>query len=70
MGEKSGSSPGSGSRMNNPDNISESLETLFWFKILKFFDVDPGSGINVPDPQHCKQITKRTGVQERQLVKR
>jgi hypothetical protein len=28
--------------MNNPDNISESLETIFWVKILKFFDVDPG----------------------------
>jgi hypothetical protein len=52
--------------MNNPDHISESLETIVWVKILKFFDVDPGwkkfgSGINIPDPQHCKQITKRTG---------
>jgi hypothetical protein len=28
--------------MNNPDHISESLETIFWVKILKFFDVDPG----------------------------
>jgi hypothetical protein len=27
--------------MNNPDNISESLETIFWVKILKFFDADP-----------------------------
>ncbi len=53
----------SGSRfgMNNTDNISESLETIFWVKILKFFDADPGSGmekfdpgsgINIPDPQH------------------
>jgi hypothetical protein len=38
----------SGSGMNNPDHISESLETIF---------VDPGwkkygSGINIPDPQH------------------
>jgi hypothetical protein len=26
--------------MNNPDHISESLETIFWVKILKFFDAD------------------------------
>jgi hypothetical protein len=33
--------------MNIPDHISESLETIFGFKILKLFDVDPnpGSGI-------------------------
>jgi hypothetical protein len=30
--------------MNNPDHISESLETIFWVKILKFFDADPGPG--------------------------
>jgi hypothetical protein len=48
----------SGSGMNIPDHISESLETIF--TILKFFDVDSGSGkirirdpgINIPDPQH------------------
>ena len=28
--------------MNKPDHISESLETVFWVKILKFFDADPG----------------------------
>jgi hypothetical protein len=39
MGKKSGS----GSGMNNPDHISESLETIFWVKILKFFDGEPGS---------------------------
>ncbi len=51
---------GFGSGMNNPDHISESLETIFWVKILKFFNADPGSGIkkirfrdNIPDPQHC-----------------
>ncbi len=49
--------PGSGFGMNNPDHISESLETFFWVKILKFFDADPGwekfgSGISSPDPQH------------------
>jgi hypothetical protein len=35
----------SGSGMNNLDHISESLETVFWVKILKFFDADPGSGM-------------------------
>jgi hypothetical protein len=38
MGNKSGS----GSEMNNPDHISESLETIFW---VKFFDADCGSGM-------------------------
>jgi hypothetical protein len=28
--------------MNNPDHIPESLETIFWVKILKFFDADSG----------------------------
>jgi hypothetical protein len=51
MGKKSGSG------MNNPDHISESLETIFWVKILKLFGADPGwkkfgSGISIPDPQH------------------
>jgi hypothetical protein len=41
MGKKSGS----GSGMNNPDHISESLETIFCVKILKFFEADPGSGM-------------------------
>ncbi len=42
MGKKSGS----GSGMNNPDHISDSLPiTIFWVKILKFFVVDPGSGM-------------------------
>jgi hypothetical protein len=31
--------------MNNPDHISEGLETIFWVKIFKFFDGDPGSGM-------------------------
>jgi hypothetical protein len=48
--------PGSG--MNNHlDHISESLETIFWVKILKFFDANQGwkklgSVIIIPDPQH------------------
>jgi hypothetical protein len=28
--------------MNIPDHISEGLETIFWFKILKLLDADPG----------------------------
>jgi hypothetical protein len=72
MGKKSGC----GSGMKKPDHISESLKTIFWVKILKFFDVDlgsrmeknsdpgpgsrirdgkksdPGSWINIPDPQY------------------
>jgi hypothetical protein len=39
--------------MNIPDHISESLETIFGFKILKFFDVDPEkflSGIRDKSP--------------------
>jgi hypothetical protein len=44
MGKKSGSG------INNPDNISECLKTIFWVKTLKFFNADPelkkvGSGI-------------------------
>ncbi len=31
--------------MNNQDHISESLEKMFWAKILKFFDEDPGTMI-------------------------
>jgi hypothetical protein len=31
--------------MNNPDHISESLETILWVKILTFFDADPESGM-------------------------
>jgi hypothetical protein len=38
MGKKSGS----GSGINIPDHISESIETTFWIKILKFSDADPG----------------------------
>jgi hypothetical protein len=28
--------------MNNPDHISGSVETIFWVKILKFYDANPG----------------------------
>jgi hypothetical protein len=40
MGKKSGS----GSGMDNPDHISESLETIFWVKYLNslLWILDPG----------------------------
>jgi hypothetical protein len=40
MGKKSIS----GSGMNILDQISESLETIFWDKVFKFFDADAGPG--------------------------
>ncbi len=44
--------------MNNPDHISESLKKQFFgVKILKLFDVDPGSGIKkirIRDPEWKK----------------
>jgi hypothetical protein len=47
MGESQHPDPGSG--MNNPDHSFLSLETIFLLflgvKILKFFDEDPGSGM-------------------------
>ena len=30
--------------MNIPNHISEILETIFWVKILKFFDADADPG--------------------------
>jgi hypothetical protein len=59
MGKKSGS----GSRMNNPDHISESLEKFLRVKILKFFDANPGwkkfgSGIRVKHPGSAKTLNK------------
>ncbi len=30
--------------MNFPDNIFKSLETIFWVRILEFFDADPDPG--------------------------
>jgi hypothetical protein len=43
--------------MNNPDHISESLKNFFGVKILKFFDVDPGSGI----PEKSRNRDKHPG---------
>jgi hypothetical protein len=47
-GSGMGESSGSGSGMNNPDPISESLETIFGDLGWKKY----GFGINIPDPQH------------------
>jgi hypothetical protein len=45
MGKSQDPDSGSGFGMNNPDHISESLETIFWVNIPKVFDADPRSGI-------------------------
>jgi hypothetical protein len=50
MGKKTGT----GSGINYPDHISESLKTIFGLKYLNsFFDTDQVSGINIPDQQNC-----------------
>jgi hypothetical protein len=51
MGKKSGS----GSGMNNPDHISDSLKTIIFGlnRVLKFFHANPGSGmekLRIRDP--------------------
>jgi hypothetical protein len=68
MSKNPDSDPGSGSGMNIPDHISESLETIFWVKTLELFDEDPDPGTRVcltldpgwknsdPDPQHCLRV--------------
>jgi hypothetical protein len=43
MGKKSRS----GSRINIPEHTAESLETIFWLKILKFYDADPDPGFGI-----------------------
>ncbi len=35
--------------MNILDHISKSLETIFWVKILKFFNADPDPGFQIWD---------------------
>jgi hypothetical protein len=41
--------------MNIPDHISESLETIFWVKMPKSFDVDVDPGIFLAlDPEKKK----------------
>jgi hypothetical protein len=44
MGKKSRSRSVIQIGMNIPNHISESLEIIFWIKILEFFDVDPDPG--------------------------
>ncbi len=39
-----GADPNPGFGVFFSDHISESLETIFWIKILKFFYADPDSG--------------------------
>jgi hypothetical protein len=44
-------------RDEQPGSYFLEFETIFWVKILKFFDADPGwkkfgSGINIQDAQH------------------
>jgi hypothetical protein len=46
--------------MNNQDHISESLEKLLWVKILKFFDVDPGSGMEKTLDLGCNKFGSGT----------
>jgi hypothetical protein len=47
LGPGCGKKFGSGSGMNVPDNFSESLNTVFRVKILKFFDADPDPGFGI-----------------------
>jgi hypothetical protein len=53
MGKKSVS----GSGMNNPDYISESLQTIFMVKILKFFDADPGFVSRIQDGKKSDPVS-------------
>jgi hypothetical protein len=55
MGKKSGSG------MNNPDHISESLKNNFLVKIPTFFDADPGSGIEKTRIRDKKNRIQDTG---------
>ncbi len=41
-----GKNSGSGSGMNNQGHNSESIETIFGVKLLKFFDANPGRSRN------------------------
>jgi hypothetical protein len=50
--------------MNNPDHISESLETIFWVKILKFFYADPGSGMEKIRIRDGKNLDPGSGMEK------
>jgi hypothetical protein len=64
MGESQHPDPGSG--MNNPDHIFWSLETIsfafFGVKILKFFDEDPGSGMETVRIRDGKKSDPGSGI--------
>jgi hypothetical protein len=55
MGKKSRS----GSGMNIFGHISVSLETIFWVKILKFFDADAD-----PDPGYGNLFDSGSGIRD------
>jgi hypothetical protein len=59
MGKKSGCGSGIRIRDGNPEQISESWETFFLVKILKFFDADPGFRI-----QDEKNLDLGSGIQD------
>jgi hypothetical protein len=52
--------PDLGFEMSISDLLFENFMSVFVLKILTFFDADPdpGSRINIPDPQHCPEIFK------------
>jgi hypothetical protein len=47
--------------MNNPDNIS-GLKNNFWVKILQFFDVEPGSGMEKIGIRDGKKSDLESGI--------
>jgi hypothetical protein len=51
--------------MNNPDHISWSLETIFWVKILQFFDADLGSGMENIRIWDGKKSDPGTGIEKK-----
>jgi hypothetical protein len=57
MGKKSGS--GIRIRDEPPGSYFRELKkTMFWVKILKFFDVVPGSGSGMDHPDHISESLK------------
>jgi hypothetical protein len=66
--------PDPGSRMNIPDYISKSMETIFRLKILKKFDADPDQGsfrrwirdgkIRILDPEKKTESVTLLGMME------
>jgi hypothetical protein len=58
--------PDPGSGMNNPDHIFYRLETIFvvflGLKYLKFFDADPGSGMEKVRIRDGKNSDPKSGI--------